>query len=607
MALQPPPHRPLTERTSAACAMVDASGAPVTRLILPLALLAACSGPTDDDTDATAMTGLDADGDGKWDGASVDWSAQASIPAGTNRADVYGLGTRLDGVRDDGLGHASVWPIDVSGLLLPDRPMRALFADDATDGQTKTLQNFARTALGFGNLTEMFSWLGLSPYNDDADATGAFRTPRPPGAAEDDPMGVGVVDTEWGPAMTFSCATCHTASVFGKTVVGLTNRHARANEFFHLATGFFPDITPQTFGTLTAATEDELTLFSRTQGNLPAVGAVTPQVLGLDTALAQVSLSLSRRAEDGWASRVQDLESSPRPNGLTTLVGDSKPAVWWGLKYKTRWLSDGSVVSGNPVFTNFLWNEVGRATDLRELDTWLVDNQRIIDELTVAVFATTPPVWSDIFPDVAIDEDAAKRGEAVFQQRCQSCHGTYEKGWGQADADALSPEARVRTVSVTYHSQTPVMDVGTDPQRAQAMETFADALNGLVISQNNGTAVEVQTGYVPPPLDGVWLRYPYLHNGSVPTLCDLLTPAAERTVAFTMGPSDDPETDFDATCIGLPTGDAIPDVWKEDRDAAFDTTVPGLSNMGHDEMLGSGEDAITEDERMDLIEFLKTL
>ena len=42
-------------------------------------------------------------------------------------------------------------------------------------------------------------------------------------------------------------------------------------------------------------------------------------------------------------------------------------------------------------------------------------------------------------------------------------------------------------------------------------------------------------GYAAAPLDGVWLRAPYLHNGSVPTLRDLLNAPAERPTSFYRG------------------------------------------------------------------------
>ena len=44
-----------------------------------------------------------------------------------------------------------------------------------------------------------------------------------------------------------------------------------------------------------------------------------------------------------------------------------------------------------------------------------------------------------------------------------------------------------------------------------------------------------QNGYQSPPLDGLWMRAPYLHNGSVPNLRDLLKPVADRTTDFYRG------------------------------------------------------------------------
>ena len=42
-------------------------------------------------------------------------------------------------------------------------------------------------------------------------------------------------------------------------------------------------------------------------------------------------------------------------------------------------------------------------------------------------------------------------------------------------------------------------------------------------------------GYANLPLDGLWLRAPYLHNGSVPNVRDLLEPAANRPGIFYRG------------------------------------------------------------------------
>jgi hypothetical protein len=81
-------------------------------------------------------------------------------------------------------------------------------------------------------------------------------------------------------------------------------------------------------------------------------------------------------------------------------------------------------------------------------------------------------------------------------------------------------------------------------------------------------------GYANQPLDGIWLRAPYLHNGSVPTLRDLLEPAAARPKAFYRG--DDV---YDARRVGfvsaVPARDGV-------RFFRYDTTVPGNSNAGHE-------------------------
>ena len=91
-------------------------------------------------------------------------------------------------------------------------------------------------------------------------------------------------------------------------------------------------------------------------------------------------------------------------------------------------------------------------------------------------------------------------------------------------------------------------------------------------------------------LDGVWATAPYLHNGSVPTLYDLLLPPAERPRSFPLG-----HREYDPEKVGYVTDAAAP-VY------VFDTSVDGNSNAGHD--FGTG---LSDAERWDLVEYLKTL
>ncbi|MDD5494848.1 MAG: di-heme-cytochrome C peroxidase [Dehalococcoidia bacterium] len=106
------------------------------------------------------------------------------------------------------------------------------------------------------------------------------------------------------------------------------------------------------------------------------------------------------------------------------------------------------------------------------------------------------------------------------------------------------------------------------------------------------------SSYTPPnllayrarPLDGIWATAPYLHNGSVPSLYELLLPPNERSRVFYVG-----KREFDTDTVGFKSG------WSRDG-FRFDTRLPGNHNSGH--TYGT---ELTEDQRLDLLEFLKTL
>jgi hypothetical protein len=105
-------------------------------------------------------------------------------------------------------------------------------------------------------------------------------------------------------------------------------------------------------------------------------------------------------------------------------------------------------------------------------------------------------------------------------------------------------------------------------------------------------------GYKARPLTGIWATAPYLHNGSVPTLYDLLLPPEERPATFWVG-----SREFDPVNVGYVT--------SEDADNSFEfrtrddsgRMIPGNSNAGHD----YDNAAFTEQERRALVEYMKTL
>jgi hypothetical protein len=124
---------------------------------------------------------------------------------------------------------------------------------------------------------------------------------------------------------------------------------------------------------------------------------------------------------------------------------------------------------------------------------------------------------------------------------------------------------------------------------------------------------EVENGYKPRPLAGVWATPPYLHNGSVPNLYELLSPVKERSKRFFVG-----RREFDPVKVGYVTKPA------DGSSSGFwlDTSIPGNLNIGHEfaagyrpydpgkppsEQYQGGKigPELTPAERMDLVEYLK--
>ena len=99
---------------------------------------------------------------------------------------------------------------------------------------------------------------------------------------------------------------------------------------------------------------------------------------------------------------------------------------------------------------------------------------------------------------------------------------------------------------------------------------------------------EMKIGYKARPLNGIWATAPYLHNGSVPSLAELLKPAAARKPQFHVGGAE-----FDPANVGFVDDPSQP---------IFDTTLPGNSNKGHE--YGAN---LTDTQRRELLEYLKSL
>ncbi len=131
--------------------------------------------------------------------------------------------------------------------------------------------------------------------------------------------------------------------------------------------------------------------------------------------------------------------------------------------------------------------------------------------------ANQPPKYP--FP---IDRALADRGRVLYAQYCADCHGRDGRDFSGSRVGKPEPIERVRT----------------DPCRLDNYTAELAAEQGNIYAafpDERFTHFRKTHGYANAPLDGIWLRGPYLHNGSVPTIRDLLDPAEQRPKIFYRG------------------------------------------------------------------------
>jgi len=283
-------------------------------------------------------------------------------------------------------------------------------------------------------------------------------------------------------------------------------------------------------------------------------------------------------------------------------------------------------------------------------------------------------LWSPQWPEVfkPIDQAQAELGQDIFEQRCASCHAnikrndperrivanitkldaigtdpvlalnsTRYKGFGgliegeyvEAGSGEILIEKKQPVASLVKFSTKNVVtswdpDKWLIPRMAEWVWDFVHTLKNndirATLRRGNyepGTSVnpfKPIESYKARALNGIWATAPYLHNGSVPTLYDLLLP--KRRVG-------DPEVDaqgkaieyrpdtflvgsreFNQNKVGFRT------IGYEEQGFVFDTSLRANSNAGHEYAAGNTADnlgrrfpALNRAQRLQLLEYLKTL
>ncbi len=186
-----------------------------------------------------------------------------------------------------------------------------------------------------------------------------------------------------------------------------------------------------------------------------------------------------------------------------------------------------------------------------------------------------------------IDENLAAQGAPLYKEYCADCHGVSREDF-----------------SGKYVGKVMLIDqIKTDRYRLDSY-TYELAVNqGTLYAgypDEQFRNFKKTHGYANMPLDGLWLRAPYLHNGSVPTIRELLEPSENRPKVFYRG-----NDVYDRKKLGF-VSNVSQEKYKRKikKYFKFDTSLPGNGNFGHEGLkYGTNLSAANKEA---LVEFLKT-
>ena len=356
---------------------------------------------------------------------------------------------------------------------------------------------------------------------------------------------LGYVDDGKG-GWVMNCLTCHSGQVAGQAIPGLPNANLA------LAT-LTEDVRATKF--LMGKKLSHLDLGSMTIPLGSTRGTTNSVIFG-------VALG---------AHRDKDLNFVVNHRSPEFHHHDMDAPPFWNVRKKSHIYADGFCPKDHKALIQFMMVPQNSGARLRGWEAEFKD-----------VLAWIESLEAPKYPH-AIDRDLARRGEAVFTRHCAKCHGTY-------GAEETYPGVIV-----------PFEEIGTDPVRLKSLteEYRRFMAEGWFGEYGKLPYITDPGGYAAPPLDGVWATAPYFHNGSVPTLWHVLHPD-DRPAVWRREPDV-----YDTEKVGLKVeslSETPKDLSSAERREFFDTAKPSKSAAGH-----RFPDALSEDEKRSVLEYLKTL
>ena len=333
--------------------------------------------------------------------------------------------------------------------------------------------------------------VGLVPWRDNplvpaygmAPDTGS-RTPGRPGASP--------ASLRW----TVNCLVCHMAEIDGVAYFGAGTKTFDelwlGEALKRLTSDPWRALVPRASGDRALVAEANRILNSHHHDKIDSLTRAR------STAFAASHVELYMRTHD---NRMPAVDAVGR--------GDVKTPPLWHTAAKMpvgRWYTDGSFHGPLPLMASSMELEKDRPFDA--LVEVVIPTIRT--EFDTVVRHLRPPRYP-----YEIDEALAARGRELFKSRevgCARCHGVYD---GEGNVDWPGKHT----------------DVGTDRPDSTSCPTSSSTRSTRARWPRRG-ALKKSRGYAATPLTGVWANFPYLHNGSVPTLHHLLGPVSERPAIF---------------------------------------------------------------------------
>ncbi len=407
------------------------------------------------------------------------------------------------------------------------------------------------------------SWKGRIVRNLSRGAIGLYSEAENPLGYHDQVYeGVKVVVT--------GCATCHSGRVLGREVAGLGNKNIDP-----YALGRWIEFADTALSRPSAATSVAARDLRR-RSLVMAERLQEPEICNLTQGMVAVS-NVGRWFYEQNGQKI--------PAG-TTPAAVKVPTLWgYGRKIEVGLFCDGMGHGHNSAWAAVVELTAGNTTEnIRQQ----FDRIEVVEELFGDLL---PPAYP-----LAIDQARARQGKLTFEQHCQQCHGAYERdaaGWPVYQPPLHLPIAEIETDSDRLNLVTP---------------DFLKLVNQTSLGEKIRPNPNYVSGYFAPRLEGIWARFPYLHNGSVPNLNALLTASDRRPKYFELTNAGEANR-YDAERGGLtvPPSDSGKDtelrtLAAEGARDVYDTSRIGHSNQGH----AFGID-LSPTEKSALIEYLKTL